>query len=235
MNTLRTTTNTSFLSLLLAGLLLLLPGAGFETASVQAGDCTAPGWNQDITYARGDVVTHQVHEWGAKRTSTGVTPGTHKPTWRDLGACVSEPPPDPPPPDPPPPGDTTPIQIFGVWHAGNHYADWAYPREPEEFGEANHWIIDRGDGSGLPSVNLVVLSFLHPMDILRMEPTVPESGVPIGMEQWVVDYFKSAGIRVMMSIGGITYTDAWDEALATDAYQFGLNAAAIATRFGVGI
>jgi len=235
MNTMRTTTHTLFLPFLLAGLFLLLPGAGFGSASVQAEGCTAPDWLPTTTYTRGDVVTHQVHEWGAKRTSTGVTPGTHKPTWRDLGACVSEPPPDPPPPDPPPPGDTTPIQIFGVWHAGNHYADWAYPREPEEFGEANHWIIDRGDGSGLPSVNLVVLSFLHPMDILRMEPTVPESGVPIGMEQWVVDYFKSAGIRVMMSIGGITYTDAWDEALATDAYQFGLNAAAIATRFGVGI
>ena len=43
------------------------------------------------------------------------------------------------------------------------------------------------------------------------------TGVPVGMTQEIVDYFKNEGIRVMMSIGGVTYTDAWDEALATDA------------------
>jgi hypothetical protein len=64
---------------------------------------------------------------------------------------------------------------------------------------------------------------------------VTSDGVPIGMEQWIVDYFKDAGIRVMMSIGGVTYTDAWDEALTTDATQLGLNAAAIAGQYGVGI
>lgn len=229
MNTLQTTTHSWFLPLFVAGLFLLLPGAGFEPASVHAEGCTAPDWKSEITYARGDTVTYQVHEWSAKRSTTGVTPGTHKPTWRDLGACSSEPPPDPPPP----PGGATPIQIFGVWHAGNHYADWAFPRSYDEFHEANHWIIDGANGE--PSVNLVVLSFLHPMEILNMTPLVPESGVPIGMEQWIVDYFKLEGIRVMMSIGGITYTDAWDEALATNAAQFGLNAAAIASHFGVGI
>jgi len=39
----------------------------------------------------------------------------------------------------------------------------------------------------------------------------------------------------MMSIGGVTYTDAWDEALALQATELGLKAAAIATEFGVGI
>ena len=39
----------------------------------------------------------------------------------------------------------------------------------------------------------------------------------------------------MMSIGGITYVDFWDEALATDAWQLGVNAALIAGHFGVGI
>jgi len=38
-----------------------------------------------------------------------------------------------------------------------------------------------------------------------------------------------------MSIGGITYTDAWDEALAMNPWQFGINAAEIAAEFGVGI
>jgi len=233
MNTIRTTIITFFLPLFLTTLFLLLPGAGFEPASVQAEGCTAPIWSSTVEYTRGDIVTYGVNEWAAKRSSTDVIPGTHKPTWRDLGACSSE-----PPPPPPPPGDPSDIQIFGVWHAGNHYADWALPRNFAEFDEANRWIIDRGDGR--PSVNLVVLSFLHPMEILGMElfegvPVAPESGVPIGMEQWIVDYFKDAGIRVMMSIGGITYTDAWDEALTTNATQFGLNAAAIATYFGVGI
>lgn len=35
-----------------------------------------------------------------------------------------------------------------------------------EFDLANHWIIDRGDGTDKPSVNLVVLSFLEPMKLL---------------------------------------------------------------------
>lgn len=82
-------------------------------------------------------------------------------------------------------------------------------------------------------MNLVVLSFLQPLQVLNMA-SAPD-GVPVGMEQWVVDYFKNAGIRVMMSIGGQTHIDFWDEALATDATRFGLNAAAIAGTYGVGI
>jgi len=39
----------------------------------------------------------------------------------------------------------------------------------------------------------------------------------------------------MLSIGGITYTDAWNTALAKDATQLGLNAAAVAQQLGVGI
>src|SRR5207247_425374 len=60
-------------------------------------------------------------------------------------------------------------------------------------------------------------------------------GVPIGMTQQVVDYFKSRSIRVMLSIGGITYVDAWNQALAANATQLGLNAAEVAQRMGVGI
>jgi hypothetical protein len=51
----------------------------------------------------------------------------------------------------------------------------------------------------------------------------------------VVNYFKSAGIRVMLSIGGITYTDDWDAALAKNPTQLGLNAAEVADSLGVGI
>jgi len=190
--------------------------------------CTAPPWDATVAYSRGDIVSYQYHEWRAKRSTTGTVPGTHRPTWADMGSCG--------PDEPPPPGVSTPIQIFGVWHAGNHYADWSTERNMEEFDAANHWIIDRGDGSGQPSVNLVVLSFVHPMRLLNTTTDAATlDGVPRGMTQDVVDYFANLGIRVMMSIGGVTYTDAWDEALATDAWQLGLNAAEIATHFNVGI
>ena len=215
------------ITLLSAVLTAVVMMAGATAVSAQDTACLEAPWDSGIVYYRGDRVSHAYHEWKAKRASEGVVPGTHKPTWQDLGACASEPP-------PPPPSDPVPLQVFGVWHAGNHYADWALRRDYEEFDAANRWIIDRGDGK--PSVNLVVLSFLHPMRVLeRTTNDVTEDGVPIGMEQWVVDYFKGAGIRVMMSIGGVTYTDAWDEALATGPVQLGLNAAEIATRFGVGI
>ena len=41
----------------------------------------------------------------------------------------------------------------------------------------------------------------------------------------IVNYFKSKSIRVMLSIGGITYVDDWNTALATNARQLGINAA----------
>jgi hypothetical protein len=139
----------------------------------------------------------------------------------------------------PPPGPTpipTPIQIFGAWHCGNHYCDWSLVRDTApggEFDTANHWLIDRGNGQ--PSVNLVVLSFVNPLKMLNQTDTGLNNMIPIGMNQAVVDYFKNHGIRVMLSIGGITYTDDWDAALASDATQLGLNAAAIAQAMGVGI
>ena len=55
------------------------------------------------------------------------------------------------------------------------------------------------------------------------------------MTQEIVNYFTSRGIRVMLSIGGITYVDPWNQALAEDAAQLGRNAAAVAQRLGVGM
>ncbi len=213
-------------SLLIAYVLIFLTLNFFSLTPAFSAECNVNPWESDIIYSRGDLVTHANHEWKAKRTSEGVTPGTHKPTWGDQGACDT----------PLPPVDPTPMQIYGLWHAGNHYADWSLPRDMVEFDEANHWIIDRGDGTGLPSVNLVILSFLQPMQVLnRTNDAITVDGVPIGMTQEIVDYFKNAEIRVMMSIGGQTYVNFWDEALATDAWQLGLNAAQIAEDLGVGM
>jgi hypothetical protein len=132
--------------------------------------------------------------------------------------------------------EPTPIQVYGVWHAGDDYCTWAKVRSVSEFDGKNHWIIDRGDGSGRPSVNLVVLSFVNPLKLLNRTTDAGNlDGVPIGMTKEIVDYFKLKGIRVMLSIGGITYTDYWNQALSADATKLGLNAAEVAGRLGVGI
>ncbi|MFD0368838.1 hypothetical protein [Streptomyces sp. NPDC059071] len=127
-----------------------------------------------------------------------------------------------------------PVQIYGAWHCGDDYCTWATPRTVAEFDARNHWIIDRGDGR--PSVNLVVLSFVEPLKLLhRTTDAGTANGVPVGMSREIVQYFTSHGIRVMLSIGGITYTDEWDAALAEDPAGLGRNAAAVAADLGVGI
>ena len=87
----------------------------------------------------------------------------------------------------------------------------------------------------MPSVNLVVLSFVNPLKLLNQTDTGLHNMIPKGMTHEVVNYFKSRGIRVMLSIGGITYTDDWDAALAKDPEQLATNAAAIANAMDVGI
>jgi hypothetical protein len=139
-----------------------------------------------------------------------------------------------PPPPTPTPGPATQIQVYGVWHCGNDACTWSTVRDMADFDLKNHWIIDRGNGS--PSVNIVVLSFVEPLKLLNQTTDAGTlNGVPRGMTADVVNYFKNHGIRVMLSIGGITYVDPWNQALAQDGWQLGLNAAAVATQLGVGI
>ncbi len=133
-------------------------------------------------------------------------------------------------------GTVTPVQVYGVWHAGNDYCIWGTARTVTEFDNKNHWLIDRGDIEHKPSVNIVILSFVHPLKLLNHTTDATTlNGVPRGMTADIVNYFKSHGIRVMLSIGGITYTDVWDQALAANAVQLGMNAAAVAQQLGVGI
>ena len=131
---------------------------------------------------------------------------------------------------------TTPIQVYGAWHAGNDACTWATVRTVTEFDSKNHWLIDRGDGSGKPSVNLVILSFVNPLKLLNQTNDAGTvNGVPKGMTSDIVNYFKSRGIRVMLSIGGITFVKDWNTALAQNATLLGSRAAALATSLGVGI
>lgn len=129
---------------------------------------------------------------------------------------------------------TTPIQVYGAWLCSNDECTWGAVRDMTDFDYNNHWLIDRGDGQ--PSVNLVVFAFVNPLKLLNQTTDSQTlNGVPRGMTQDVVNYFTSHGVRVMLSIGGITYVDDWNTALATNATQLGLNAAAVAKQLGVGI
>ena len=126
------------------------------------------------------------------------------------------------------------VEIYGAWHCSDDYCTWSTDRSVAEFDQKNHWLIDRGNGQ--PSVNLVVLSFVHPLRLLdKTTDSQTLNGVPRGMTADMVNYFKSKGVRVMLSIGGITYVSAWNQALATNATQLGLHAAQVAQNLGVGI
>jgi hypothetical protein len=127
----------------------------------------------------------------------------------------------------------TGVSVYGAWHCGNDFCTWSTVRNMTDFDTRNRWLINRGDGT--PSVNTVSLSFVHPLRLLNKTTDASTSlGIPIGMNQAVVDYFKTRGVRVQLSMGGITYTDAWNQALATNPVQLGLNAAEAAQRLGVG-
>ncbi|WP_370103300.1 hypothetical protein [Streptacidiphilus sp. MAP12-20] len=129
---------------------------------------------------------------------------------------------------------TNPIQVYGAWHCSNDACTWATVRDMTDFDQKNHWLIDRGDGR--PSVNLVILSFVNPLRLLNgTTDSGDTNGVPNGMNQAVVNYFTSHGIRVMLSIGGITYAGDWDTALAQNPTLLGQKAAAVATQLGVGM
>jgi hypothetical protein len=215
-------------------------GSAIFAGSAQAYDCSElPNWKRQSYYLVGSQVQYQ----GIAYENTGEPSKRDFPDegypWSVLGDCDST-------------GnggggnvDPQPLSIYGAWHCGNDYCTWAGFRDLFEFDLKNHWLIDRNNNSSCsfeepescnPSVNLVVLSFVHPFRLLdRTSDEQTLNGVPRGMTQEVVDYFKNQGVRVMLSIGGITYTDAWNQALAKDAWQLGLNAAAVASTLGVGI
>lgn len=126
------------------------------------------------------------------------------------------------------------MQVYGAWHCTTDYCTWGSAENMTTFDQQNHWMIDRGNGQ--PSVNLVVLSFVNPLKLLDGTTDAGDSaGVPNGMNTSVVSYFESKGVRVMLAIGGSTYTTYWDQALAANATQLGLDAANLAKELNVGI
>jgi hypothetical protein len=133
-------------------------------------------------------------------------------------------------------GGSTPIQLYGAWLCGNHFCDWSLVRDTTpggEFDVANHWLIDRGDGSGKPSVNMVVLSFIEPLKLLNQTTDANfVNGLPRGMTPDVVSYFKNKGITVLLSAGGITYVSSWDTALSTNPAQLATLAKNAVTSLG---
>ena len=126
------------------------------------------------------------------------------------------------------------MQVYGLWHCYTDACSWASVPDMTLFDANNRWIIDRGDGH--PSVNVVVLSFVNPVKLMSLTTDSGDvNGIPIGMNTAVVNYFQSKGVRVMMSIGGISYTKDWTKALGTNPAQLGINAANAAKQFNVGM
>ena len=128
----------------------------------------------------------------------------------------------------------TQIQVYSIWHCSTDACGWATVPDMTTFDTQNHWMIDRGDG--IPSVNLVVLSFVNPVKLMNLTTdSTNTNGIPIGMTPAVVNYFQSKGVRVMMSIGGFSFTKNWDKAFSTNPTQLGINAANAAKQFNVGM
>src|SRR6266511_1604523 len=80
----------------------------------------------------------------------------------------------------------TPVQVYGAWHCSDDACTWGAVRSVTEFDSMNHWLIDRGDGR--PSVNVVILSFVHPLRLLRNATDVAQR-LGVGIE---IDYEENS-------------------------------------------
>ena len=205
-------------------------GTVFWAGSAFAYDCAGlPEWKRKHYYLLGDQVQYQetAYENVAEASKRDRPDPDYDSPWLPLGACDST-------GGGGGSGEPQPLSIYGVWHCGNSFCDWSQVRDMNEFDSANRWIIDRnGDGTYLPSVNLVVLSFLKPMELLLgTTSNAFENGIPVGMTPAIVDYFKDRGIRVLLSMGGVTYTESWNQALVTDPATLAENAVAAVNHLG---
>ena len=129
------------------------------------------------------------------------------------------------------------MQVYGAWHCYSDACSWASVPNMTTFDTDNRWLIDRNmDGTYHPSVNVVVLSFVDPVKLMNLTTdSTTNKGIPIGMNTAVISYFQSRGVRVMMSIGGASFTSHWNKALGNNPTQLGINAANAAKQFNVGM
>jgi len=129
------------------------------------------------------------------------------------------------------------MQVYGAWHCYSDACSWASVPNMTTFDTDNRWLIDRDmNGTYHPSVNVVVLSFVDPVKLMNLtNDSTTVNGIPIGMNTAVVNYFQSRGVRVMMSIGGASFTSHWNKALGSNPTQLGINAANAAKQFNVGM
>jgi len=204
----------------------------FHAVNIFAYDCgTLPTWKRQHYYLEDDQVQYQqvayVNVATSSKRDTPDPAGDYP--WLPLGACDASG--GGGDPGGGGGGEAQAVSVYGVWHCGNSFCDWSQVRDMNEFNDANHWIID-GNG-GKPAVNLVVLSFIKPMELLNQTSNDSfTNGVPVGMTQDVVNYFTNENIRVLLSMGGVTYTDSWNEALVTDAAGLAENAALAVAELG---
>ncbi|HYM78649.1 MAG TPA: hypothetical protein VE377_21950 [Candidatus Dormibacteraeota bacterium] len=129
------------------------------------------------------------------------------------------------------------LQVYGAWHCYTDGCSWASVPNMTTFDTDNRWMIDRDlNSTYLPSVNLVILSFVDPVKLMNLTTDSGDTnGIPVGMNTAVISYFQSRGVRVMMSIGGASYRKNWDKALSTNPTALGINAANAAKQFNVGM
>ena len=79
----------------------------------------------------------------------------------------------------------TPMQVYGVWHCFSDGCNWFSVPDMTTFDTDNHWLIDRGDG--VPAVNVVVLSFVNPVDLMNLTNSSNiKDGIPIGMDAGMI-------------------------------------------------
>lgn len=140
-------------------------------------------------------------------------------------------------------------QIAMAW-VSDQYAnfdqEWAWdkgctnPSDPSDassnqFACCHDWLV-----SDFAGINTVSLTFLKPTEIL--DPTTcaagtcTELGVRVGMPG-AIKYFNETMSLVFVSIGGITYTESWEEVLVDvpTAENFAVKVADIAKLYNVGV
>jgi len=123
-------------------------------------------------------------------------------------------------------------KVYGLWHCGDDCCTWAIPTNLSN----SQWIVNRGDGK--PTANVVILSFVNPMDLLQQTNNQQvKNGIPVGFTNEVLSFFQNAGISILFSIGGASYSSLWDQALSStsESTQLAQYAAAAAKQYGVGI